>query len=143
MTEREAFHKAIAENPTDATVRLVFADWLDEQGEHEDAEELRSWVMARDWFAQLCEKHNPPPDRPDPYEERVSVEKLFEVVHQAIASGSDERLWVVCRNNKELRAAILKDETEFWIKASQLTGIHIPNPAKGPYRREGPCSECW
>jgi uncharacterized protein (TIGR02996 family) len=41
MTEREAFLRAIRANPDDDLVRLVFADWLDEQGEHEPAEFIR------------------------------------------------------------------------------------------------------
>lgn len=33
MDERAAFTDAIRANPADATARLVFADWLDEQSE--------------------------------------------------------------------------------------------------------------
>ena len=33
MTEREALLRAVCENPDDDTPRLVFADWLDENGE--------------------------------------------------------------------------------------------------------------
>jgi uncharacterized protein (TIGR02996 family) len=41
MTEREAFLRAIREDPEDDVVRLVFADWLDERGEHDAAEFIR------------------------------------------------------------------------------------------------------
>lgn len=37
MTERKAFELAILANPGDMTPRLVFADWLDEQGTPEDS----------------------------------------------------------------------------------------------------------
>ena len=33
MTERESFYPPIRANPSDDTVRLVFADWLEENGE--------------------------------------------------------------------------------------------------------------
>jgi uncharacterized protein (TIGR02996 family) len=36
MNEREAFLKAICENPDDDTPRLVFADWLQENGNEHD-----------------------------------------------------------------------------------------------------------
>ncbi len=41
MTEREAFIRAIAENLSDDTPRLAFADWLDEHSEHDRAEFIR------------------------------------------------------------------------------------------------------
>jgi uncharacterized protein (TIGR02996 family) len=81
MSEREALMRAICDNPDDDTPRLVFADWLDENGEPERAEFIRVQVnrsrsksgAARDsldtrlaellttnrtaWIAQL--PHNP------------------------------------------------------------------------------------
>lgn len=41
MNERDAFLRAICENPDDDTPRLVFADWLQEHGEDERAEFIR------------------------------------------------------------------------------------------------------
>jgi len=41
MTEREAFTEAIAANPQDDTLRLIFADWLQEHGEEDRAEYIR------------------------------------------------------------------------------------------------------
>lgn len=41
MTEREAFIKAICANRADDTVRLAFADWLDEHNDHQRAEFIR------------------------------------------------------------------------------------------------------
>jgi uncharacterized protein (TIGR02996 family) len=41
MSDRTALLRAIIENPADDTPRLVFADWLDENGEPERAEFVR------------------------------------------------------------------------------------------------------
>jgi uncharacterized protein (TIGR02996 family) len=41
MTEQEAFLQAIIEEPDDDTPRLVYADWLDEHGQHDRAEFIR------------------------------------------------------------------------------------------------------
>lgn len=46
MTERDALHAAICANPDDDTPRLVFADWLDEHGEHFRAEFIRVQIEA-------------------------------------------------------------------------------------------------
>ena len=46
MSEREAFMRAICENPDDDTPRLVFADWLQEHDEEERAEFIRVQVEA-------------------------------------------------------------------------------------------------
>src|SRR3954463_15201453 len=41
MTSEEAFVQAILADPEDDTPRLVFADWLDEHGQHARAEFIR------------------------------------------------------------------------------------------------------
>jgi uncharacterized protein (TIGR02996 family) len=41
MTDRGSFLRSIAENPSDDAPRLVFADWLEENGEPERAEFIR------------------------------------------------------------------------------------------------------
>jgi uncharacterized protein (TIGR02996 family) len=44
MSERAAFISAILDNPDNDTVRLVFADWLEEHGEAERAEFIRCQI---------------------------------------------------------------------------------------------------
>jgi uncharacterized protein (TIGR02996 family) len=46
VNEREAFIRQICERPEDDTVRLVFADWLEEHGEPERAEFIRVQMEA-------------------------------------------------------------------------------------------------
>src|SRR5581483_4085694 len=41
MTDRDALYRAILANPDDDTARLVYADWLDENGRPEEAELIR------------------------------------------------------------------------------------------------------
>jgi uncharacterized protein (TIGR02996 family) len=41
MSEREALYRAVCERPDDDLPRLVFADWLDEHGEHDRATFIR------------------------------------------------------------------------------------------------------
>lgn len=58
MSEREAFEKAIAAAQwDDELIRGVFADWLDEHGEHEEADRQRRYVPAERWLRAFAEKH--------------------------------------------------------------------------------------
>ena len=45
MTERDALLKAVCDHPDDDTPRLVFADWLQENGEEERAEFIRLQIQ--------------------------------------------------------------------------------------------------
>lgn len=46
--------RAILEQPEEDTPRLVYADWLDERGEHERAEFIRLQVELSHWQATAC-----------------------------------------------------------------------------------------
>lgn len=46
MTERERFLTAVYANPDDDNVRLVFADWLDENGDPDRAEFIRAQIRS-------------------------------------------------------------------------------------------------
>ncbi len=52
--QRLGFLKALAQNEDETTTRLVYADWLDERGEHEEADRQRKWPVAREWLVQFC-----------------------------------------------------------------------------------------
>jgi uncharacterized protein (TIGR02996 family) len=55
MSEREALYRAVCERPDDDLPRLVFADWLDEHGEHNRAAFIRA----------QCELEQLPPASPE------------------------------------------------------------------------------
>jgi uncharacterized protein (TIGR02996 family) len=59
MDERDAFLKAIAAAPwDDELVRGVYADWLDEHGEHEEADRQRKYVPAERWLRNFAKQHS-------------------------------------------------------------------------------------
>jgi uncharacterized protein (TIGR02996 family) len=58
MDERQAFLKAIEEGPWDDEVtRFVYADWLDEHGEYEEANRQRKHVASERWLRALAKKN--------------------------------------------------------------------------------------
>ena len=54
MNEQEVFLKALADNEDDVTTRLVYADWLDDRGEHEEADRQRKWPAAKAWLKDFA-----------------------------------------------------------------------------------------
>lgn len=58
MSERDVFLNLLEKNPDDATIRLVFADWLDERGEHEEADRQRQHLNAIEWLRNVCIEFN-------------------------------------------------------------------------------------
>lgn len=46
MTDEQAFLQAICSTPDDLAPRLIYADWLDDQGQHERAEEIRGDIRT-------------------------------------------------------------------------------------------------
>jgi uncharacterized protein (TIGR02996 family) len=56
--QRQAFLKAIESGPWDDEVtRLVYADWLDEQGEHEEADRQRKHLPSERWLRVFAKEH--------------------------------------------------------------------------------------
>jgi uncharacterized protein (TIGR02996 family) len=83
MSEREEFLRALAANEDDSTLRLIFADWLDEQGEHEEADRQRRWPAAKAWIVRLCRENNPSPGA-DTEERPVTYDRLIAMGREAI-----------------------------------------------------------
>ena len=83
MSEYDEFLEALQKHADDTSLRLAFADWLDERGEHEEANRHRQWPAAKEWFVRLCHEHNPPPEA-DPELHRISPEQLIERGHQTV-----------------------------------------------------------
>lgn len=51
---RETFLKTIEANEDDDNARHIFADWLDEQGEYDEAERQRKWCGAKRRLSDLA-----------------------------------------------------------------------------------------
>lgn len=57
MNERDRFLGALASNENDIPTRMAYADWLDDRGEHEEAERQRGWPAAKEWLRQFAHNH--------------------------------------------------------------------------------------
>jgi uncharacterized protein (TIGR02996 family) len=55
MSDEAGFLKSIADQPAERSTRLVYADWLDEQGRPREASFLRLQIQAAELHAKLLE----------------------------------------------------------------------------------------
>jgi uncharacterized protein (TIGR02996 family) len=125
VTEQDAFLKALAEDEDDTTTRLVYADWLDDHGEHEEADRQRKWTPAKAWLVRFCRDHNPAPDE-DSDEWVISHETLLELGREAVEGAGTGWVGFSCGNNMTMCEALRANRREFWQNWSVVTGIPLP-----------------
>ena len=110
--DREAFLRGLAERPDDEMAHKIYADWLDEQGEHREAARQRDWSAERQradtWLHEFAERWNFDFD-----------EMIAQAQHEdgyAVARGID------LHGRLELAHG---DEDLFWQHLETLTGLHF------------------
>jgi len=135
--ERAAFLAALANNEDDAVTRSIFADWLDDHDEPEEADRQRKWPAAKAWLMEFCLSINddeyakdengqemwsqPPigkkPDRPHSYKD------MIEAGHGAVAREG------YYFGNEDGRHAFFDGSgtrQEFFRNWSIVTGVSVP-----------------
>ena len=127
MSNRDAFLRALAENEDDTVTRLVYADWLDEQGEPEEADRQRRWPASKEWLVRFCQEHNRAPNLTDEWV--ITYEILVEIAWEGIARAEEDgdEVWVHCMNNLTMCSALHQHRREFWKHWSIVTGIAVPS----------------
>lgn len=137
MSEREAFLQAIAADENDTLVRLVFADWLDEHGEYEEAEHQRQWVEAKTWLETVCrENKENNPDGPE-----LTYDQLLDFGRQAsaITNVRIEAEYEI-PGGYNVVIAIRDHIPEFWRAWSIVTGLPLgPDVEQKYYYLSGYC----
>lgn len=123
MSEREQFLNALKENEDDMLVRLAFADWLDQQGEHEEADRHRKWTASKAWIVGLCEAFQPQ-DEFDDFEPMTYAD-IVEMALQAVADvEGGGRGSMDFGRNMELKYS--GQWPEFWKHWCIVSGIPLP-----------------
>lgn len=112
MSMQRAFLKALAADEDDDATRLVYADWLDDHGEHEEADRHRRWPAAKTWLVKFCESNA-----------RASYADLLEFGHKAVQEAAKERTYL---DNEDLWHALEVHGQKFWMYWSIVTGVPLP-----------------
>ncbi len=55
--DRELFLAAIRREPKNYDHRYVYADWLDERGEHDEADRQRKYKASEEWLREFARSH--------------------------------------------------------------------------------------
>jgi uncharacterized protein (TIGR02996 family) len=118
MNLRDAFLRALASSEDDTTTRLVYADWLDEQGEHEEADRQRRWPAAKEWLVRFCQENS--------HYAALSYEGLIEFGRRVIKEESTSERVYFDYDNEALWHALRGSDQEFWKNWSIVTGIPLP-----------------
>lgn len=151
MNERENFLKEIESHWHDYSLRLVFADWLEEHGEHEEADYQREWVKAFDWVVGFHERHRSKwrdPEDPDEYghpEDPFKSDSYAyypvgtpkKLVQAALAELAiyksekpDRRGWwsglgIHCGANEDIQDGLRQESKDFWQRIAIIARVPI------------------
>jgi uncharacterized protein (TIGR02996 family) len=118
VINRDVFLRALAENEDDIATRMIFSDWLDEQGEHEEAARQRNWPAAKAWLVQFAKDYGTDTvaEVSLSYEDLISLGLLAR--EDGIGSVGD---------NQTLCDALRSRRVLFWKNWSIVTGITGPD----------------
>lgn len=137
LNDAAAFLAALAENEDDETTRRIYADWLEEQGQYDEALRQRKWTGAKAWLVKLladCDEESDPDDEPNPYYPRPSFRRLCELAQDAVTQMEREgqsRVYIDCGANMDLMDALQIHVHEFWKNWSIVTGVATPPDLAG------------
>lgn len=121
MNERAGFLKLLAENEDDTITRLVYADWLDDRGEHEEADRHRKWPAAKQWLVSFFRDH----DGGDYHGGLNTFAQLIELGRVAVAESHEGGIGLDCGSNESLCDALRAHRAVFWKHWSVVTGIPV------------------
>ena len=149
MSEQEVFLKALEKNEDDTMTRLVYADWLEERGEHEEADRQRKWPAAKEWLVRFHREHCRDGDAVPGFEEpsdenswsylSISYPSLLKLAQKAVENAEEGQIFLYCGANESMMDALRANSHEFWMNWSIVTGFPLPPDAAEKSRYSCSC----
>lgn len=134
-SEREQFEFAIAQDPYDGCLRLVFADWLEERAESPEIVKFQrewtpEWQKSDDWMRAFAEKS------------KVSIKSIVAGVNHYIETGEPSMPGGYpgfgVTEQFDLEGELT---SEFWRHWEAWTKTVVPEDMK--YREPFECCDGW
>jgi uncharacterized protein (TIGR02996 family) len=132
LNNAAAFITALEENEDDEATRLIYADWLEEQGQYEEAQRQRKWTAAKAWIAKLlkdCRGDFEEDDDPDAWCPIPSFQRICRMAQDALAEmerDGDDRVVMELGANDRLTETLREQRHGFWANWSIVTGVPLP-----------------
>ena len=118
--EQQYFLKALEANEDDEATRLVYADWLEENGFDEEAQRQRKWPEAKLWMLEFTRSINHNNQDEDPHTYEYVMEQGHSIVNGENAHfGTDA--------GADYFREGLHNKKEFFKYWSILTGEPVPS----------------
>ena len=127
-SERDEFLAAIQENWTDLELRAIYADWLAERGEDEEADRQRNYgkIMeeAKQWIAKFSEEEIGGPEEYSRNDECVSVDDLVSTALTWTGTDGEDRWgeYIYMGTNERYIDIDSSTMDKFWEQIYVLTG---------------------
>ncbi len=142
MNDQQAFLDAIAADPHNNALRHVYADWLDEHDNHEEATRQRMWCSAWKWmeeFAARCHSiewgvwdvASREPNRKTLTADGVILAGTRYVDY--VGTGGDSFIYFSSIDSEDAEELMNTLETarEFWDNYEIVTGRQVPHNHRG------------
>lgn len=112
--QRQAFLDAIKANPLDEANRKVFADWLDEHDEPEEADFYRAWTAEKyheawDWLSSFASRTD------------LTTGELVDAARNYVENGT----YFVERDSSWVRDEFYGNEELFWQHWQIVAGVRL------------------
>lgn len=151
----KVFRRILEDKPWDTDTRLVYADWLEENGWDAPAEAQRQLAKSRHWMREFAKKHHAYGEYHDwELEERTGKDKYGNELDEEepnVNERAEEYLaeWLEFLKGHrdggerqfgfDLPYDFNQYSEEMWEHFEVLTGLESP---KGKYRKKAPAMHC-